>query len=58
MFGRRRDGRLAIRLLDGTKINEQISYKKIIKLENAKYYLTERSSHSAAGQAHTVLVAK
>lgn len=58
VFGRRRDGRLTIRLLDGTKLNEQISYKKVIKLENAKYYLTERRSHSAAGQAHAVPVAK
>lgn len=58
VFGRRRDGRLAIRLLDGTKLNEQISYKKVIKLENAKHYLTERKSHSAAGQAHAVPVAK
>lgn len=57
VFGRRRDGRLAIRLLDGTKLNEQISYKKVVKLENAKYYLMERRSHSAAGQAHAVPVA-
>lgn len=44
IFGRRRDGRFAIRLLDGTKLNEQISYKKIDKLESAKHLLTERRS--------------
>ena len=42
VFGRRRDGRFAIRLLDGTKINEQISYKKLRFLESAKHYITER----------------
>ena len=42
IFGRRRDGRFAIRLLDGTKINEQISYKKLVFLESAKHFITER----------------
>ena len=42
IFGRRRDGRFAIRLLDGTKVNEQLSYKKLKFLESAKHYITER----------------
>lgn len=42
IFGRRLNGRFAIRLLDGTKINEQVSYKKLKFLETRKYTLTER----------------
>lgn len=57
IFGRRKDGRFAVRLLDGTKINEQVSYKKIKFLEPKHYYIIERRSHSAAGQAHAVPVA-
>lgn len=49
VFGRRRDGRFAIRLLDGTKINEQISYKKLRFLESAKHYITERRTSLPIG---------
>lgn len=49
VFGRRRDGRFAIRLLDGTKINEQISYKKLRFLESAKHYITERRTSLLIG---------
>ncbi|MBQ7431262.1 RNA-guided endonuclease IscB [Butyrivibrio sp.] len=41
IFGRRRDGRFAVRLLDGTKLNEQISCKKLSIKESAKHYITE-----------------
>ena len=42
IFGRRIDGRFAIRMLDGTKINEQLNYKKLKLVECAKHYITER----------------
>ena len=42
IFGRRLDGRFAIRKLDGTKINEQLSYKKIKLLETRKNIICER----------------
>ena len=42
IFGRRKTGSFAIRLLDGTKISESISYKKLKFLESCKYILTER----------------
>lgn len=42
IFGRRKDGRFAVRHLDGTKINEQVSYKKLKFLETRKHTLTER----------------
>lgn len=42
IFGRRKTGRFAIRLLDGTRISECISYKKLKFLESSKYILTER----------------
>lgn len=42
IFGRRLNGWFAIRHLDGTKINEQVSYKKLKFLETRKYILTER----------------
>ena len=42
VFGRRKRGTFAIRLLDGTKINEDASYKKLTFLEPRKYILTER----------------
>lgn len=41
IFGRRMDGRFAIRKLDGTKINEHLSYKKIKLLEMRKNMLIE-----------------
>lgn len=42
IFGRRIDGRFAIRKLDGTKINEQLSYKKIKLIEPRKNIICER----------------
>ena len=42
IFGRRLDGRFAIRKFDGTKINEQLSYKKIRLLEMRKNYIIEQ----------------
>jgi hypothetical protein len=54
VFGRRRDGRFAIRLLDGTKINEQISYKKLRFLESAKHYITERRTPLLIGASSDV----
>ena len=42
IFGRRTDGRFAVRLLDGTRVNEQVSYRKLKFLEPAHYTLTER----------------
>ena len=42
IFGRRLDGRFAIRKFDGTKINEQLSYKKIRLLEMRKNFICER----------------
>lgn len=54
VFGRRRDGRFAIRLLDGTKINEQISYKKLRLLESAKHYITERRTPLLIGASPDV----
>ncbi len=42
IYGRRRDGRFAVRTLGGIKLNEQISYKKLKLIESAKRYITER----------------
>ena len=42
IFGRRIDGRFAVRLLDGTKLNEQISYKRLKFLEFRKNIISER----------------
>ncbi len=42
VFGRRTDGRFAIRKFDGTKINEQLSYKKIRLIEPRKNFICER----------------
>ena len=44
IFGRRTDGRFAIRKFDGTKVNEQLSYKKIKLVEKSKHIITERGS--------------
>ena len=41
IFGRRMDGRFAVRKLDGTKINEHLSYKKLKLLEMRKNMLIE-----------------
>lgn len=51
IFGRRKDGRFAIRLLDGTKINEQVLYKKLKILESAKHYIIERRTPLLVGKA-------
>ena len=42
IFGRRYTGRFSLRLLEGTKIQENGSYKSIKLLETKKNYLTER----------------
>lgn len=42
IFGRRTSGSFDIRLLDGTKINAGVSYKKLTLLETRKLYLYER----------------
>lgn len=42
IFGRRTDGRFAVRYLDGTKINEQLSFKKLRLIETRKNILCER----------------
>lgn len=42
IFGRRIDGRFAVRYLDGTKINEQLSFKKLRLIETRKNILCER----------------
>ena len=57
IFGRRRDGRFAIRLLDGTKINEQVLYKKLRFIESAKYYITERRTSLIIGNNSDVFAA-
>lgn len=54
IFGRRLDGRFAIRHLDGTKINEQVSYKKLKFLETRKYILTERRQALIHGSSPVV----
>ena len=51
IFGRRKDGRFAIRILDGTKINEQVLYKKLKILESAKHYIIERRTPLLVGKA-------
>lgn len=57
VFGRRLDGRFAIRMLDGTKINEQLSYKKIKLLEMRKNYMCERRTPLLIGANPDVSVA-
>lgn len=42
IFGRRSTGQMDLRLLDGTKVNASVSYKKLKLIEPKKYYLTER----------------
>ena len=46
IFGRRTSGYMDVRLLDGTKINTGVSYKKLKLLEKRKYLLTERRTAS------------
>ena len=57
IFGRRLDGRFAIRRLDGTKINEQLSFKKIKLLEKRKNYICERRTKLLVGASPDVPVA-
>lgn len=42
IFGRRIDGRMDIRLFNGTRINSSINYKKLKLLEKRKNYIVER----------------
>ena len=54
VFGRRLDGRFAVRKLDGAKINEQISYKKLALLEMRKNIITERRTPLPIGASPDV----
>lgn len=44
IFGRRATGYFDIRLLDGTKVNPSVSYKKLTLIQCRSGYLTERRS--------------
>lgn len=57
IFGRRLDGRFAIRKLDGVKINEQLSCKKIKLLETQRNIICERRTPLLIGASPDVLVA-
>lgn len=57
IFGRRLDGRFAVRMMNGTKINEQISYKKLKFLEHRTYLITERRKPLLIGVSPDVPVA-
>ena len=57
IFGRRLDGRFAIRMMNATKINEQISYKKLKFLEHRAYLITERRKPLLIGASPDVPVA-
>lgn len=54
VFGRRRDGRFAVRLLDGTKLNEQVSFKNLCLRESAKHYIIERRTPPPIEASHDV----
>ena len=54
VFGRRTDGRFAIRKFDGTKINEQLSYKKIRLIEPRKNFICERRTSLLIGASPDV----
>ena len=54
VFGRRRDGRFAVRHLDGTRINEQVSFRKLKLLESAKHYIVERRTPLLIGASPDV----
>lgn len=54
IFGRRADGRFAIRHLDGTKINEQLSFKKLSLIETRKNILCERRTPLLIGASPDV----
>ena len=42
IFGRRADGRFAVRTLSGVKLNENSPSRKLRLLEPARHYLVER----------------
>ncbi|MGN0361696.1 MAG: hypothetical protein ACI4ET_02535, partial [Bilifractor sp.] len=42
IFGRRADGRFAVRTLSDVKLNEHFSSQKLRLLEPARHYLIER----------------
>lgn len=44
IFGRRKSGYFDIRTLNGTKIHDGVSYKKLVLLESRKSYLIERKT--------------
>lgn len=54
IYGRRLDGRFAIRKFDGTKINEQLSYRKIKLLEPRKNIICERRTPLLIGASPDV----
>ena len=54
IFGRRRDGRFAIRTLDGVAINEQLSYKKLKLIDVRRYVITERRTPLLIGASPDV----
>ncbi len=54
IFGRRLDGRFAIRKADGTKINEQLSYKKLKFIDTRKYIICERRTPLLIGASPDV----
>lgn len=57
VFGRRTDGRFAIRKFDGTKINEQLSYKKIRLIEPRKNFICEKRTPLLIGASPDVSAA-
>ena len=57
IFGRRLYGRFAIRLIDGTKVNEQINYKKLSLIETRQNILCERRTLLRCGANPAVPVA-
>ena len=54
VFSRRTDGRFAIRKFDGTKINEQLSYKKIRLIEPRKNFICEKRTSLLIGASPDV----
>jgi len=54
IFGRRLDGRFAVRLADGTKLGEQVSCKKLTLLETRKNIITERRTTLLIGASPDV----
>ncbi len=54
IFGRRLDGRFAVRKADGTKINEQLLYKKLKFINTRKYVICERRTPLLIGASPDV----